>query len=172
MLTEMQCRKAQPKEKTYYLFDEKGLYLEVTSKSSKYWRFKYRYAGKYKRIALGVYPEVSLKEARIKRDENRILITEGKDPLQERKTSKKEQIERSANTFENIALEWYEHKRRGALDTKDAKLELSRLKRHVFPYIGGIPIKQVKGNEIIEISRVMESENKLSEARKTRGILS
>ena len=100
-----------------------------------------------------------------------MLIAEGKDPLQERKISKKEQIERSANTFESIALEWHEHKRRGALDTKDAKLELSRLKRHVFPYIGGIPIKQVKGSEIIEISRVMESENKLSEARKTRGIL-
>lgn len=66
MLTEMEYRKAQPKEKTYYLYDEKSMYLKVTPKNGKYWRLKYRYVGKYKSIALGVYPEVSLKEARKK----------------------------------------------------------------------------------------------------------
>lgn len=72
--------------------------------------------------------------------------------MQEQKMSRKEQIERNANTFESIALEQHEYKWRGALEKKDEKLELSRLKRHVFPRIGGIPIKQIKRNEVIEIS--------------------
>jgi len=68
MLNNTSCKNAKPKEKLYKLYDKKGLYLEITPKGRKYWRFKYRFAKKEKRLALGVYPEVSLKEARTKRD--------------------------------------------------------------------------------------------------------
>ena len=87
-------------------------------------------------MALGVYPTVSLKEARVKRDECKRKINNGEDPIQLKKQAKYELKENTANTFENIALEWHKHK------WKDAKLELSRLKRHIFPYLGGLPIKR------------------------------
>ena len=74
MLTDPKCKNAKPKDKSYKFADEKGLYLEVMPNGAKYWRMKYRYGGKEKRLAFGVYPEAGLKEARTKRDESRKLF--------------------------------------------------------------------------------------------------
>ncbi len=79
-LTDPAAKNAKPKDKPYKLTDEKGMYLEVMPTGSKYWRLKFRYLGKEKRLALGVYPDVSLKQARDKRDDARKQIAAGNDP--------------------------------------------------------------------------------------------
>lgn len=110
-LTDRQCQTAKPEKKARKLFDGKGLYLEVTTSGAKYWRLKYRFAGKEKRLALGVYPEVSLKQARIATDKARELIADNIDPSKE-KQSQKELIKLKAeNSFQAIALEWFENKK-------------------------------------------------------------
>jgi hypothetical protein len=107
-LTDEIIKNLQPKEKPYKKFDEKGLYIEVTTKGSKHWRFKYSFAGKEKRLAMGSYPEISLKEARDKRDEARKQIRDGLDPSYEKqliKAKKKSQVYSSMeikNTIEAI----------------------------------------------------------------------
>ncbi len=106
-LTDPKVRQAKPKEKTYKLSDEKGMYLEITPKGQKYWRLKYRYGGKEKRLALGVYPDISLKKARKKRDEARELLSKGIDPSAAKRAAKHQQHESEANCFTAIANEWY-----------------------------------------------------------------
>ena len=110
-LTEIACKGFKPSEKPRRMADGQGLYLEIMPNGSKYWRMKYRHLGKEKRLAFGVYPEVSLKEARIKRDEARKLIKEHKDPSYIKKQDRNQSLQDAQNTFEAIAREWYEHKK-------------------------------------------------------------
>ena len=154
----------------YKKFDGGGLFLLIKPDGSKYWRLKYNYAGKEKLLALGVYPEVSLKDARKKRDEYKRQLKEGFDPVQKKRQEKTELKENVANTFENIALEWHKHKWKDSIK-KDAKLELSRLKRHIFPYLGSIPIKKITAQQLISTIRNMEDNGILSESQKTRSIV-
>ena len=106
-LTDLAVRKAAVRDKPYRLSDEKGLYLEVALSGSKYWRWKFRFAGKEKRLALGVYPEVSLAEARAARDGARKLLASGVDPSEARKAQKASRVELAENSFEAIAREWF-----------------------------------------------------------------
>ena len=87
-LTELQIKKAQPKEKVYRLFDGHGLHIEINPKGQKWWRYKYLYNGKEKRMSLGVYPEISLKEARERHIEERLKLAKGIDPSAARKVQK------------------------------------------------------------------------------------
>ena len=89
------------------LFDERGLYLEVSPSGGRWWRLKYRYEGKEKRLSLGVFPDVSLKDARDRRDAARKLLGDGVDPSENRKAQKSAQAERAANSFEVVAREWF-----------------------------------------------------------------
>jgi DNA invertase Pin-like site-specific DNA recombinase len=109
MLTDPKCKNAKPKEKPYKLADEKSLYLEAMPNRAKYWRMKYRYGGKEKRLAFGVYPETGLKEARTKRDDARKLLADGADPGETRKAMKAAQVA-DAETFEIVAREWFAKK--------------------------------------------------------------
>ena len=106
-LTDTSCKNAKPSEKARKLSDSAGLYLEVMPNGSKYWRLKYRFAGKEKRLALGVYPAVGLKEARDKRDAARKLLSNNIDPSQAKKEEKHQVLLRQENSFETIAREWY-----------------------------------------------------------------
>lgn len=108
-ITDLVCKNAKPKEKAYKLSAGAGMYLEVAPNGSKYWRLKYRHLGKEKRLALGVYPEVGLKEAKDKRDDARRLIAENKDPSYIRRQQKQRIANEASNTFEKIAREWHEH---------------------------------------------------------------
>ena len=110
MLTELKCRNFEEKDKSYKKFDGGGMFLLIKPDGKKYWHLKYNYAGKEKLMALGVYPVVSLKEARAKRDECRIKINDGIDPVQHKRQAKNELKENIENTFENIALEWHKKK--------------------------------------------------------------
>jgi hypothetical protein len=108
MLSDTAVRTAKPKARLYRLWDERGLYLEVTPKGAKRWRFKYRFAGKGKRISLGLYPDVSLKKARDRREEPRRLVADGINPSEKRRAIKKAQMILSTQNFEAIAREWFQ----------------------------------------------------------------
>ena len=106
-LSDIQIRSAKPKDKDYWLTDERGLRLLVKPKGGKYWRFKYRFEGKQKTLALGVYPDVSLKMARERREAARTLIANEKDPGAERKQKKLDRMLALGSTFEKVAAEWW-----------------------------------------------------------------
>ena len=105
-LTDPMIKAAKPKDKLYVLTDERGLSLEITPQGSKRWRFRYQLNGKRNRLSLGVYPDVRLKEARIKRDEMRILIARGIDPAQQRIDEREQML--GTNSFEAVAREWFD----------------------------------------------------------------
>ena len=107
-LTDRAIRNAKPADKPLRLFDGDGMYLEVAPTGGKWWRFKYRYAGKEKRLSLGVYPDTSIRDAREARDEVRKLLAKGVDPGEQRKADKRAAAAKSANSFEAVAREWYE----------------------------------------------------------------
>ena len=106
-LTDVKVRAAKAKEKPYKLSDEKGLFLYVTTNGSKYWRLKYRFLGKEKLLALGVYPDVSIALARERRDDARKLLATDIDPGEHRKVMKTATADRAANSFELVAREWF-----------------------------------------------------------------
>src|SRR5262245_40189342 len=106
-LTDTAIRGAKPGSKPVKLFDGGGLYLEVSPAGGKWWRLKYRFGGKEKRLSLGVYPDVSLRSARDRRDESRKLLASGIDPSENRKAMKSARAERAANSFEMVAREWF-----------------------------------------------------------------
>ncbi|PCI52964.1 MAG: integrase [Alphaproteobacteria bacterium] len=145
------CNNAKPKEKSYKLFDGQGLYIEIMPTGGKLWRLKYRYGGKEKRISLGAYPEISIMDAREKKDGARKLLSEGFDPSVERKDKKARIIEDNDNTFEKIAREWH------ALKLSDwseanAKNVLTRLEKDVFPIIGKRPIKNITHKMLLDLA--------------------
>ena len=142
-LNEMKIRNAKPKEKFYKLTDSDGMYLHVTEKGGKLWRFKYRFGGKYKLLALGVYPEISLLDARQKRDEVRRQLAKGIDPSAIRKAQKQAKTEET-ETVEVIAREW--HEKFKSKWTEGHALKIMRsLELDVFPWIGTRPIKDKSG---------------------------
>ncbi len=106
-LTDVKVRTTKSQEKAYKLSDEKGLFLYVTSSGGKYWRLKYRYQGKEKLLALGVYPDVSLAFAREQRDDARKLLASDIDPSEHRKVMKTATADRAANSLELVAREWF-----------------------------------------------------------------
>ena len=154
-LTDTACRKANGKDKPYKLADSLGLYLEVMPHGSKLWRYKYRYLGKEKRLALGSYNEVSLAEAREKRDEARKSLSKGLDPSFARKEQKRQKTLNAENTFEAIAREWHINSEARWSD-KHAKTTLHRLEEDIFPGLKGRPIKEITAPEVLDVLRKIE----------------
>lgn len=166
-LTARQVETAKPKDKSYKLSDGGGLYLEVTASGSRYWRLKYRYGGKEKRLAFGVYPEVSLAEARDKRDVAKKVIAAGNDPGEIKKAEKIAHKISFENTFEAIAREWHQHKAdRWSLRYRDEILDT--FEKDIFPYTGRRPIVDMKPMDWLEILRRIEKRGALEKMRKVR----
>ena len=107
-LNDLKCKNLKPKDKAYKATDGDGLYLEVMPNGSKYWRMNYRFNGKQKRLAFGVYPEVNLKEAREQREKARKIIREEKDPSEEKKIRRQERKFAYENNFEALTRKWHE----------------------------------------------------------------
>ena len=155
-LTDISVRRAKPQEKAYKLSDAKGMYLLVSVAGSKLWRLKYRFAGKEKTLALGIYPERSLAEARVKRDDARKLIYDGIDPGVARKQDKRDRQLRSENTFEVVAREWH-GKQRAKWTERHADYVLRRLSTDVFPTLGSRPITEINAPELLDVLRKIEA---------------
>ena len=156
-LSDTQIRKAPAREKTYKLTDERGLYLEITPSGSKWWRFKYRFQDKEKRLSLGVYPDVALKSARRRRDEARSLIANNVDPSEQRKAQKATQFVEAANSFEAIAREWHAQ-RKGVLEKNTLDGIMMRMQKHLFPWLGPRPIAKIEAPALLEVLRRAEAQ--------------
>ena len=171
MLTDTKLRQTKPGPKPQYLFDERGLYLQITPAGGKWWRFKYRFDDKQKLLSLGTYPDVSLAKARKERDRARELLAEGIDPSGQRKTDKREAKARRANTFAALAEAWYEQKLPGWAPSTAEKTRIY-LDRDLIPSLGDRPMSEIRRAELIEALRKIEQRDALDVAKKCRGWLS
>lgn len=135
-LTDIEIRRARPGDKPIRLFDGGGLYLEVSPTGGKWWRIKYRFSGKEKRLSLGVYPNVSLKVARDRRDESRKLLADGIDPGENREAVKSVRVERAANSLEVVTREWFAKFSASWAKSHSDRI-IRRFERDIFPWIGG-----------------------------------
>jgi integrase len=154
-LTDIIAKNAKPKEKLYKLSDEKGLRLVINVNGGKYWQLKYRYLGKEKTLSFGTYPDISLKEAREKRDIARKKISDGIDPSEEKKIEKVQKHLNLENSFKNIALEWHQ-KNLGKWKERHGKYILKRLEADIFPEIGHRPINQINAPELLSLLHKIE----------------
>ncbi len=159
-LTDIKCKSAKPSQKPVKMADGGGMYLEIMPNGSKYWRLKYRVKVedklKEKRLALGIYPAISLKEARERRDEAKSLIEQGKDPSLEKKKKKALSQENNINTFEAIALEWHEVNK-SKWSERYADGIITRLETYIFPEIGKYPITEIEPPILLQAIRKIEN---------------
>ena len=154
-LTATAIRNTKPADKPIRLFDGGGMYLEVSPAGGRWWRLKYRFVGKEKRLSLGVYPEVSLAEARSRREDARKLLAAGIDPSDQRKAAKREAEGREINSFEAVAREWY-GKQAHVWVAHHASDVLRRLESNLFPEIGSEPIAEVTAPMLLAAVRKIE----------------
>lgn len=156
MLTDMEVRRAAAREKTYRISDGRGMYLEIAPTGGKYWRLKYRFNAREKRLALGVYPDVTLAHARRKCHEARAMLADGIDPSQAKKERKRLARLNAANTFSAVALEWFERQEPTWAPSHSAKV-LGRLKKDILPRLGPRPIADITAPEVLDVLRRAES---------------
>lgn len=164
-LTDAAIRKAKGQKRPRKLFDGGGLYVLVQPNGKKYWRLKYRHAGREKVFALGVYPSVSLKEARDGRDEAKRLLKAGQDPTTERKLQRRAAETNAANTFERIARQWIENQRNQWTETHANRVERS-LEAEIFPDLGNRPIRDITARELLMTLRKIEKRDALETAQR------
>jgi integrase len=170
-LEDITIRQAKPREKAYKLSDAKGLHLLVNPTGSKLWRWQYRFAGKQKMLAFGGYPDISLKDARNKRDDARRVLDAGRDPSAERKQAKREVRMRAQNSFESVARRWITS--RSYRWTQDyAGYVTQRLEANIFPYIGHRPIAEIEPPELLDQLRRIEAREAFEMASRVRGLCS
>lgn len=165
-LSDTTIRTAKPREKLYRLTDANGLCLEVTPTGSKLWRYRYRFEGKGKMLALGTYPAVTLQKARQRRDEARQLLTEGKDPSEQKKAAKQALLADSL-TFETLAREWYAYNAPRWAESTAYKARLY-MENDMIPGIGARPVKAITRPELVELVRKVEARGTLNAAGKIR----
>lgn len=166
-LTDVKVRSAKPKDKAYKLTDGEGMHLMVHPNGSKYWRLQYCFDGKQKTLALGVYPEITLSEARQRRDEAKRQITTGTDPSEQKKVDKQLRQTLVDNTFKAIALEWHEYKRPNWSKGYAEDL-MEAFENDIFPDIGKRPIAEIKPLEMLTSLRKLEKRGVLDKLRKIR----
>lgn len=155
-LTDIQVRNAKASAAPYKLTDGSGMFLLVQPNGAKYWRLSYRFLGKQKTLALGVYPAVTLATARKKRDEAREQIAAGIDPGEAKKDARRAAEIAAANSFEAVAREWFDSQRPGWSDGYAEKV-LNSLEVDVFPKIGPRPIAEIDSPQMLSIVREVEA---------------
>lgn len=170
-LTDTTIRNTKPSDKPFKLSDEKGLFLLVTPSGGKWWRLKYRFGGKEKQLSLGTYPDVSLKQAREKRDAARNQLANGADPSEERKSAKDALIVSSTNSFESVCREWLENKR-STVEEAQYKKALARLEKDVFPWLGKLTIADITPPEILKVLRRIDERGARYTAHKVKSEIS
>jgi len=166
-LTELGLRKAKPSSKPKKFSDGGGLFLLLHPSGSKYWRMKYRFIGKEKLLAFGVWPEVSLTEARKKRNEAKQLLKSGKDPSAAKKNLKVSQKVAQSNTFGSVTEEWLEIKQKEwkspYFDDVKSSIEI-----HLLPDLSLRPIEDITSSEILSVLKKIEEQGKLEVASRSR----
>jgi integrase len=167
MLTDMKCKNIKPSGKPVKISDSGGLYLEVTPKGSKYWRLKYRFGGKEKKLAIGVYPTISLQDAREKRDDAKKKLANGIDPSAAKQALKRQLVLKTENTFERVAKEWFEHQK-DVWSENHRGTVWRRLENEIFPCLGRCPLEDINPPQILELIRKIEARGANEVARRVQ----
>lgn len=170
-LTDVIARNAAPRAKPYRLADGGGLYLEVTPTGGKYWRLKYRFAGREKRLAFGVYPEVSLAEARKRRAAAREQLSAGTDPGEAKRAAKRAVRLSALNTFEAAARAWLDE-RRSTVQQEQHEKTLARMENDAFPWLGKRPITEIDAPEVLAVLRRVDARGARYTAHRLRSEIS
>jgi integrase len=155
-LTDTEIRRSKAGEKPYKLSDGGGLHLLITPAGGKLWRWKYRFGGVEKLMALGQYPAITLANARERRDDARKLLANNTDPMAERKAAKRAVIVTTEHTFQKIAERWLEHWR-GNKSARHAATTRNRLRTNVYPVLGNRPIGEIEPMELVRLTTGIES---------------
>lgn len=166
-LTELQVKSAKPKQKAYKLTDGEGMYLEVAPNGGRYWRLKYRHLGKEKRLALGVYPEISLADARDRRFEARKLIAKDIDPSTRKQEVKQAALDDAAITLESVYKRWVEKKRKGLSERYMGYME-RRIEKDILSILGQEPISSISAKQIIAALQAVEARGAHELARRIK----
>lgn len=164
-LTNNEIKNAQSREKAYKLTDGNGLFLLISPNGSKYWRLKYRFNGKEKLLALGVYNEITLAEARQRRDHARKLLTNGVDPGKLKQDNKRLSKIAAENSFESISREWhskFEHK----WTSKHSYRIIRQFEKEIFPWMGSRPISEINAPEVLSALRRAETRGAIETAHR------
>ena len=164
-LSDAAARKAKPEAKAYKMADGGGMYLEVMPTGSKYWRLKYRFGGKEKRLAFGVYPDVSLAQARERRDDARKLLANDIDPGIVKQAQKASKLDLAKNSFEVIAREWFVRHAPNWKENHSSKI-IARLEKDIFPWIGARPIAEIAAPALLATIRRIEARGALETAHR------
>ncbi|HLJ95430.1 MAG TPA: integrase arm-type DNA-binding domain-containing protein [Gemmataceae bacterium] len=164
-LSDPRARNAKPKARPYKISDGEGLFLLITPSGSKYWRLRYFFGGKEKLLALGVYPEITLADAREKRAQARKALAAGTDPGEVKKEAKRLAALKSVNAFETVAREWFEQ-RKHEWAPSSAITMLARLEQHILPKLGQRPVADISPPEVLAMLRVVEGRGTLETARR------
>jgi len=167
-MSDVQVKNAKTKSADYKLADGGGMYLLVTVSGGKLWRMDYRFANKRKTLALGSYPEITLADARSRREAARKLLAKGVDPG-EIKKAQKITLGTAEDSFEVVAREWHQ-KFSASWSTSHAKTTIERLERDVFPYMGKRAIAEIKPPELLMILRRVESRGALETAHRVKTV--
>ena len=167
-LSNTAIRTAKSDLKPRKLYDERGLFLLISPKGGKWWRLKYRFDGKEKLLSLGTYPDVSLKQARERRDDARKLIANGVNPGEHRKAIKATRADRLENSFEVLAREWFSKYSKNWGDDHCQRV-MRRLERDIFPWVGKNPVAEVTAPELLKVLRRIENRGALETAHRALG---
>lgn len=170
-LTVLAIKHLKPKEKPYRVSDSGGLCIEVSPAGGKLWRYRYEFNGKGQMLALGKFPEVSLQEARQKRDEARTLVKAGKHPTREKKAEKLRRSIEGEHTFERVARSWLELKGQN-LNAKYHKQSLARMEQHVFPMIGALPITEITIPDVAQVVEKIGKRGTIETAHRMKQVMS
>lgn len=165
-LTDTKVRSLKNRAKQYKVADGRGLFLVVSPTGSKYWRFRYRFVDREKSLAIGVYPDISLAEARDKAHEARKLLANEIDPGADKQNKKRARKLAAANTFEAIAREWFRKYSAQWVESHGGRV-LNRLEKDVFPYVGSRPITELSAPEILTVLQRIESRGAIETAHRT-----
>jgi hypothetical protein len=164
-LSDLIIRGAEPATKPIKLFDAEGLHLEVSPNSGRWWRLKYRFAGKERRLSLGTYPQVSLKEARIRRAAAKIQVSKGIDPSAARQAAIHKQGINAENSFETVGREWWAQWK-DAHTPDHATRVLRRPEANLFPPLGKRPVAEITTPEIVAAIKKIEARGALDIAKR------
>ena len=168
-LTNIQVKQAKPEGKPYKLADGKGMYLYVTVKGHRYWRFDYRYGGKRKTLAMGVYPDVSLAVARTKREKARQQIDNDLDPSDVQRAKKVTKTESQENSFKAVGLEWFAKEKPHWSDSHIKRVN-GMLNKELFPFIGDRPLLDITPPDLLACLRRVESRGAIETAHRVKQV--
>ena len=163
MLTDKDVKNIQPREKMFRLSDVRGLYIEIHQSGGKWWRYRYRFLNKEKSLSLGVYPAVTIRQAREKLSDAKSILAKGINPSEKRKQERSTLIGQSENTFENVAREWLE---RHSCTANHKKRTLTRFEQDIFPWLGKRPIAEISASEVLQCLRRIEGRGAIETAHR------